>query len=189
MHTLLLTGFVPFLTHAENPSQLIAEALHNRIIAGTRIHSLILPVAFGPDRDAAVAAIEELHPVAVISLGLAANSTEIRVERIALNLRASDDNSTEIPILPTAPAAYFSTLPVDKIATAIHQQNIPAKAHTNAGNYVCNHLMFQLLHHFAPNTPHTPSGFIHVPNTIIPFPQLVQAITTAIDITLTPQKN
>jgi pyroglutamyl-peptidase len=173
----------PFNDHAENPSQLIAQSLHNTLIAETKIHSLILPVEFGPDRDLALQTIAQLHPIAVLSLGLAATAPHIHIERIALNLRIADDGSTLIPILESAPLAYFSTLPVDKITAAIRKEKIPASAHTHAGNYVCNHLMFHLLHHFAQRSPRTPSGFIHLPPTsVIPLPQQTQAITTALQI-------
>ena len=40
---------------------------------------------------------------------------------------------------------------------------IPAEVSNSAGTYVCNHLMYGVLHHLAGEAPSTRAGFIHVP--------------------------
>ncbi|NLZ56398.1 MAG: hypothetical protein GX900_07030 [Clostridiaceae bacterium] len=59
--------------------------------------------------------------------------------------------------------AYFSTLPVRKIVEAIEAVGVPAQISNSAGTYVCNHVMYRLLHEA--NTAEMPflTGFIHVP--------------------------
>ena len=57
--------------------------------------------------------------------------------------------------------AYFSTLPVRKIAEFINDAGISAQVSYSAGAYVCNDLLYTLLKRFE-NTA-TKVGFIHVP--------------------------
>lgn len=75
-----------------------------------------------------------------------------------------------MPLVAGGPAAYFSTLPVKKMVAAIATSSatasdegieIPAELSTTAGTFVCNQLLYGLLHHCA-NTP-VKVGFIHVP--------------------------
>lgn len=74
-----------------------------------------------------------------------------------------------MPLVAGGPAAYFSTLPVKKMVAAIAASGatvadgggeIPAELSTTAGTFVCNQLLYGLLHHCA-GTP-VKVGFIHV---------------------------
>ena len=163
MSLALITGFEPFGDFRENPAQQIAEQLHGQTIGDIDITSLILPVTYGRDTDILFPAIEELQPQLVLSLGLAARATCLQVERIALNLRNAEIADGQIPILADAPAAYFATIDVDSVASAICRQSIPAQPHVYAGTYLCNHVMYQALHLAATRGLSLRSGFIHLP--------------------------
>ena len=63
------------------------------------------------------------------------------------------------PVIPNAPAAYFSTLPVKAMVEAMQRVGVPARLSDTAGTYVCNALMYAMLH----QTKDVPCGFIHVP--------------------------
>ena len=67
------------------------------------------------------------------------------------------------PILPGGPAAYFSTLPVKAMVSAIQDAGLPGKLSNTAGTFVCNQLLYRVLHHAAARMPHCRCGFIHVP--------------------------
>ena len=67
------------------------------------------------------------------------------------------------PIAPEGPAAYFSTLPVKAMVAAIREAGIPSSLSNSAGVYVCNHLMYGVLHAAATRFPGMRAGFIHVP--------------------------
>ena len=70
---LMLTGFEPFLDVKLNPSGEIARALDGRLIAGTTVHSAILPVAYrslGPSYARALEELEPSLPIALLSLGV-----------------------------------------------------------------------------------------------------------------------
>jgi len=120
--------------------------------------------------------LEEHKPDAVISLGQSGKCPEISVERVAINLnnvRSSDgkreiaDNAGEKPvdkaIIPEGEAAYFSTLPVWQLTAAIQNSGIAAAVSYSAGTYVCNHVMYIVLHLARLHYPNMRAGFIHVP--------------------------
>ena len=65
------------------------------------------------------------------------------------------------PVIKGGPDAYFSTLPVRRMAEAIKSQGIPAELSYSAGAYVCNDLIYTLLSHFRDSE--TRVGFIHIP--------------------------
>jgi pyroglutamyl-peptidase len=67
------------------------------------------------------------------------------------------------PILKTAPAAYFSTLPIHALRDALLAQSIPAELSSSAGHFVCNHVFFHLAHSLRKARRNIPAGFIHVP--------------------------
>jgi pyroglutamyl-peptidase len=69
----------------------------------------------------------------------------------------------DLPIREGGPAAYFSTLPVGKIITAIKESGIPAEQSLTAGSYLCNHMMYTLLDLAAEDQTLKSCGFIHIP--------------------------
>ena len=109
------------------------------------------------------------RPEAVVCLGQATGRKAITPERAALNLMdaARPDNAgnrpAEEPVVPGGPAAYFSTLPVKAMAAAVREAGIPAAVSNTAGTFVCNSLMYAMLHYAASRRPDLPCGFIHVP--------------------------
>ena len=161
MHGVLLTGFVPFGKFLVNPSQQIAESLHGQHIEGHRVESIVLPVEFGPDVEFVLPAIERIQPHLVLSLGLASRAPCIWVERIALNLRC--EAGGERPIIEQGPAAYFARLDSESVASAIRAVDVPAIAHVYAGNYLCNHIMYQVLHYLARDSDARRAGCLHLP--------------------------
>jgi pyroglutamyl-peptidase len=169
--TLLLTGFEPFGDDPSaqnlNPSQQLATALHGQHIGAWRIAGEVLPCVFGQAPRVLKKLIAEYQPEAVVCLGQAGGRAAISIERIAVNWdeAALPDNAgvvrTGQPILKTAPAAYFSTLPIHAMRDAVLAQSIPAEISSSAGHFVCNHVFFSLMH--ALRGAKIPAGFVHVP--------------------------
>ncbi|WP_207480593.1 pyroglutamyl-peptidase I family protein [Arenibaculum pallidiluteum] len=167
---ILVTGFEAFAEHAANPTSWLIGRL-----AGTPgIAAAVLPVTW-EGSVARLAELVELHrPRAVVSFGLSFSTDRIAVERVALNLDESDrpDNSGEFRrgrmIAPEAPAALWSTLPVEAIVDSLAAAELPAGASAHAGTYVCNHLFFSARRRW----PDLPVGFVHVP----PFPDAVAGL-------------
>ncbi len=93
----------------------------------------------------------------------------ISVEKVAINYRYASipDNlgasPRETPVCSDGPAAYFATIPVEKIAEAMRAEGIPAAVSYSAGTYVCNDTFYSLMHMIANRYPGIRGGFIHVP--------------------------
>lgn len=166
--TILVTAFDPFGGESLNPAQLAVERLPNRI-GEHDIIKYIVPTVFGLSGDLVTAQMNHLSPDVVICAGQAAGRNAITVERVAINVMdaSKPDNAGVIPedtpIVPDGPAAYFSTLSVKAMVSAIKAAGIPAKISNTAGTFVCNQLLYRVLHHAAARIPNCRCGFIHVP--------------------------
>lgn len=165
---ILITAFDAFGEGARNASQELLFALPARI-DGAELFRHVLPTVFIRAADEAIRLIDTLQPDAVVCLGQAEGRDAVTPERVAINLmdaRIPDNEGfcpCDEPIAPEGPAAYFSTLPIRCMAQAMQAAGVPARLSSTAGTYVCNSLMYALLHYFAAHRPSVPCGFIHVP--------------------------
>ena len=161
---ILVTAFEPFGGDALNASQEILNALP-ATHGGVRLEKRLLPVSFCFAPRLALEAAERLRPEAIVCLGQAGGRDAVTPERVAVNLMDASmpDNDgfqpVDEPVIPNAPAAYFSTLPVKAMVEAMQRVGVPARLSDTAGTYVCNALMYAILH----QTKDIPCGFIHVP--------------------------
>lgn len=166
--TALVTGFAPFGGEPVNPSQLIAQELHGRTIAGHRVVGAILPTEFATSLDTLKELLARHKPALVLALGQAGGRAEISLERIAVNLidaRIPDNAGTQpvdVAVVENAPNAYFSTLPLKAMLAGLRQAGIPAALSHSAGTFVCNQVFFGLAH-LLKRRRGMRGGFIHVP--------------------------
>lgn len=168
MKKLLLTGFVPFLDNPINPTEEIVNALAGKIIGRYEIVGRILPVEFAESAIQCTRYIDELKPDVVISLGLAAGRNKVTPERIAINCRdgAADNSGVKLqdaPIEEDGPAGYFSTLPIRSFVDASVEKGYPASISNTAGTYLCNNVMYSVLHKIERENLDISAGFIHIP--------------------------
>ena len=167
MKTVLMTGFEPFDGEQVNPAWEAVSQLNDRMIGSTKVVARQLPCVFGVAVEQITRMIDELKPELVIAVGQAGGRADISVERVAINLNDAriPDNVGAQPIdetiEPRGPAAYFATLPVKAMVAGIREAGIPASVSQTAGTYVCNHVMYGLLHHLRRRK--TRGGFIHIP--------------------------
>ncbi|MDT7837154.1 pyroglutamyl-peptidase I [Aquabacterium sp. OR-4] len=166
--TLLLSGFEPFAGERINPSWEVARALAGQQIGGWRVVALQLPCVFGQSRAVLQQALRRWRPAGVIALGLAGNRGAISVERVALNLvdaRMADNagaRPVDVPVLPGAPFGLATRLPAKAIVARLQAEGLRAELSLSAGSFVCNELMYGLLHGLR-RRPKVPAGFIHLP--------------------------
>lgn len=164
----LLTGFEPFDGEAINPSWEVARALDGEPIGGWRVAAVQLPCVFGASRAALEAAITRRRPAGVIALGLAGNRGAISVERVAVNLvdaRIPDNagaQPVDVPVVAGAPLALATRLPAKAIVARLQAAGLHAELSLSAGSFVCNEVMYGLLHRLR-RRPAMPAGFIHLP--------------------------
>lgn len=163
----LVTGFEPFGAHSINPSQLIAETLNGTTLNNASIIGIVLPVDFNKSLEGARAAIEKYHPDVILSLGLAARSKMLNVEKIAVNFKRypKDDGTWSFPqrIDKNGPLARVTSLDAGVIAREIRNAGIPARQSFFAGTYICNALFYGVLGDIKENNMTASVGFIHVP--------------------------
>jgi len=168
MKTVLLTGFEPFDKETINPSWEVVSGLHDTEGEGYRIISLQLPCVFGESLQTLQRAIEAYTPSVVIAVGQAGGRVDISVERVAINIddaRIPDNKGQQPidqPVVSEGPAAWFSTLPIKSIVMTLKHHGIPASVSQTAGTFVCNHVMYGLLHELRAK-PEVKGGFIHIP--------------------------
>ena len=191
MKKLLITGFEPFGGEEINPSWEAVSRLPNEINEYT-LTKLRIPVVFGEAADSVLRAAANLHPDVILCIGQAGGRGAITPELVAINLRYAKipDNAgyqpKDTPILKDGACAYFSTLPMRKMAEAITDVGIASQVSYSAGAYVCNDLLYTLLARFDGTS--TRVGFIHIPYCIeqekepsMELSQMVKALTVAIE--------
>ncbi len=163
---ILVTAFGPFGERSENASSLALAGLRK---AFPKIRTRTLPV------DAVIApsrlkqAISLIRPDALLMLGEAGGSTEIRLETTAwneLDFRIPDVSGRQYMqriIREGATPSMSSTLPLREIHSSIHSLGHPVTLSDDPGRYLCNQLFFVALDHLARNGITIPAGFIHLP--------------------------
>lgn len=195
MKKLLITGFEPFGGETLNPSweavQLLPETIGNYALT-----KLQIPTVFGEAARKVISRAEEVCPDVILSIGQAGGRKAVTPEVVGINLREASipDNAGNQPqaepVVTGAPAAYFATVPVRDMVQHIKEIELPAALSYSAGAYVCNDVLYSLLHRYA-GTP-TLCGFIHVPYLpeqvagkenipSLPLEQIVTALTAALE--------
>lgn len=166
MKKLLITGFDPFDGQTVNPSWEAVKLLPDTI-GEYKLCKLPIPTRYTAAPQIVLQKAAEFRPDVILSVGLAGGRDAVTPERIAVNIRDAriPDNGGVLHsgerIAPDGPAAYFSTVPVEAMAEAVRSLRLPASVSNTAGTYVCNDVLYSLLHHF--HSSSTRVGFIHVP--------------------------
>ena len=166
MKKLLISGFEPFGGESINPSWEAVSMLPIEI-NGYQLTKLRLPVVFGEAAKKLIDVADEIGPDVILCIGQAGGRAAITPELVAINLRyaKNPDNKGNMPmdeeIISGGDKAYFSTIPVRRIADALASSGIRGSVSYSAGAYVCNDLLYTLLSKY--NGSETRVGFIHVP--------------------------
>jgi pyroglutamyl-peptidase len=160
----LLAGFAPFGGERVNPSWEVAKRLDGAVIEGAVVRAVRLQVETRAAIQKVTRLIAELRPDVVLGLGQAGGRHAISIERVAVNLFSRDEAGGKPirPVIDGAPAAYFTRLAVKSILDVLQQAEIPAVQSFTAGIFVCNAVMYAILHALRHN-PAVFAGFIHLP--------------------------
>ena len=166
MKQLLITGFDPFGGASVNPAREAVMALPD-VVGDYALTKLEIPTVFGLAAETVLRAAEALCPDVILCVGQAGGRAAITPEVVAINLREASipDNAgnqpKNMPVVENAPTAYFSTLPVRAMTEGVKAAGIPCSLSYSAGVFVCNDLLYTLLHHY--DGTDTRVGFIHIP--------------------------
>jgi len=164
----LVTGFDPFGGEPVNPAFEAVKMLPDEI-AGAEVIKLEIPTVFSKCGPAVEAGIEKYHPDVVINVGQAGGRSCVTIEQVAINLAEAriPDNDGEQPsdeaLQADGEPAYYATIPVKAIVKNVRDHKIPCHISYTAGTYVCNCIMYNVLHMAAKKYPNIRAGFIHVP--------------------------
>ena len=191
MKKLLISGFFPFDKEEINPSWEALCRMPDRI-SEYELTKICIPVVFSEAAKVLIGEAEKINPDIILCIGQAGGRSAVTPELVGINLRHANipDNDGNMPkdepIIPGGEKAYFSTLPVRKIASAINGLGIPSQVSYSAGAYVCNDVLYTLLSHF--ENSNTKVGFIHVPyckeqnkEPSMSLDDIIKALTVAIE--------
>jgi len=162
----LITGFDPFGGETINPAYEAVKAIPE--IQGVDLIKVEIPTVFHKSKDHLKKAMDQHKPDIIICVGQAGGRSHVTLERVAINVddaRIPDNDGQQPidqPVVEHGPAAYFTNLPIKAMAKAIQDAGLPGGISNTAGTYVCNHIMYQLMH-MIKDQPGLRGGFIHVP--------------------------
>ena len=171
-NTLLLTYFGPFPGVPVNPTVALAEGAVralNTARPDLRVVARELPVSYDGSSAALRAALQEVQPDALISLGVAVGRDVVSLEQVAINLDSAGiedndgDRRCDEPIVPDGREAYFSSLPVRASFERLRAAGEPVEISYTAGTYVCNHVFYEGQRISRELGLSIPAGFVHVP--------------------------
>ena len=170
--TLLLTYFGPVPGVPVNPTVALAEGAVralNTARPDLRVVARELPVSYDGSSAALRAALQEVQPDALISLGVAVGRDVVSLEQVAINLDSAGiedndgDRRCDEPIVPDGREAYFSSLPVRASFERLRAAGEPVEISYTAGTYVCNHVFYEGQRISRELGLSIPAGFVHVP--------------------------
>lgn len=163
MKKVLITSFDAFGQDCLNASFELMKILPNQL-GIKKIDKLQIPTVRYKSVQVIQDYLQNKYYDYIICLGQAAGTEHIRLEKVAINLddfRIKDNEGNQPideKIILEGENAYFSRLPLKKILRRLSDENIPAQISYTAGTFVCNHVMYSLLHYREEKV-----GFIHVP--------------------------
>ena len=191
MKKLLITGFDPFGGELINPAWEAVKLLPDTI-GEYNLYKLEIPTVYQRAGEKVLSAAQTLRPDVILCIGQAGGRKAVTPERVAINVRDARicDNAGNRPedesVVPGAPTAYFTTVPIKKMTQAISTAGYPAAVSDSAGTFVCNDVLYTLLHHYADTEVRV--GFIHVPflpeqgQPSLPLADTVAALTAAMAV-------
>ena len=165
---ILVTGFDPFGGEPTNPSWEAVRRLPDEV-AGAQVVKVQIHTVFERSKDDVRTAILEHDPDVIVCVGQAGGRYSVSPERVAINMddgRIPDNDGfqpIDVPVYEDGPPAYFSTLPIKAMVTAMIGAGVPAAVSNTAGTYVCNHVMYTALYLVDHEFPGKRAGFVHVP--------------------------
>jgi len=164
---LLMSGFEPFGGYESNPSYDAIAGMDEEMIDGLDVRVIEIPVTWAGGWTTLLAEIERLNVDLVVATGVA-GSDYMRLETRGRNIMEQTDNDDVTmngeEIVEGGPDEVFDGLPVQEMADAMIAAGYPAQLSDDAGTYLCNHVLYNLMY-YVENlaTRDIDAGFIHVP--------------------------
>lgn len=161
---LLITAFEPFGPWNSNSSSLCLEALLPLLPDGWQVVARVYPVDFESTRKVLELDLSARFDWA-LHLGQTQQTARIRLEAVGLNVggHPGATESHTFGLIPSAPAAYQTSLPLSDWAQRLRTAGFPASVSYHAGTYLCNATLYWGRHFIEQNGLPTQTCFVHVP--------------------------
>lgn len=173
----LITGFEANDPQYRNASAVLLEMLAGQLTdlgcacGGIEVRTKLMPGDTRALAGSLEAALDEQpNPTHLLLLGQAPGRNKVTLERYATNLRdfgTSDRHGNlpcDVPVIDGGPAAYRSTWPEQtRLVEALNNVGIPAAMSNDAGNHLCNQLLYLALHAGAECGRTYVVTFVHIP--------------------------
>lgn len=164
----LLTGFGPFGTVVNNPSQSIVEYFEEAGLPGHVLTTRVFPVSFRQAGEQMASLLQNGEFGVALLLGVAQTDPQFRLEQIGRNrcqarIPDRDGWQPEGDLLPSAPEAYSTVCDTASLCDLLTAQGFSARLSDSAGGYVCNATYFAALHTVAADSLLTRCLFLHLP--------------------------
>jgi len=166
MPRVLVTAFGPYGVWEENASWQAMIELTRKLPSSPQVTTRLYPVDFDVVRERLEKDLRGGFDYA-LHLGQAPGAASILLETIGLNVRGAPLTDLNQPqsLVPNAPVAYQSDLPVAFWAQRLREAGIPARVSYHAGTYLCNATLY-LTHYLCEQHGwRTRAAFAHVPLT------------------------
>lgn len=156
---LVVSGFEPFGGRDVNASYVLAQAIEK---SHPPFKAVQVPVIWGAPLEAWKA-----HGAsAQFWLAFGEGTSVFQIETTARNQRGPfPDNTQSTPGTPLTakdgPATLDSALPAEALASALRARGFPVRVSTNAGQYLCEEMLYTLL--LQEKKPGAQVMFVHVP--------------------------
>ena len=167
----LLTGFGPFPTVPVNATMRLLPALAaaaRHAFPDVRFATAILPTEWRAAPDHLDALLATHDPDIALHFGVSRRARGFEIERRGRNLCAGQDTAGEQPpsqvLQATGPDLNPVDLPAAQIIARLRRRGIAAHASWDAGQYLCNALLYHSL--ARGRTTSTRSAFIHIPSNL-----------------------
>ncbi len=165
---ILVTGFGPFPGAPDNPTGPLVRALAREAWSGATVKAHVFPTRYQAVDRALPRLLKTFKPDAIVMFGLATRSRAIRVETLARNrISHHPDAGGTTPgpcaIQTTAPRILTARAPAAAMLRALTRAGWPARLSRNAGDYLCNYVLWHATCATADRTGPKLAAFIHVP--------------------------
>lgn len=164
MARVLVTAFGPYAQWKTNSSWLAMVELTQKLPVLPDVTTRLYPVDFLVVRAKLETDLRDGYDY-VLHLGQAPGAASLHLESIALNVGTStgDHPDTHHVLVPGAPVAFQSSLPLADWAFRLRQAGIACRVSFHAGTYLCNAIFY--LTHFlcAKYGLQSNAAFVHIP--------------------------
>ncbi len=179
MKTIILSAFGRFGDYVANSTELVAHQLHERVVAGLKVHSIVFEcnIPFDNRGKILLDLAETNNASGIIALGMASDKNGICVESVARNVINNPKYCPGLEGKPVDPnftcgeelELDLSPWNFDLFVQECGRRNVPVeKLSRDAGGFCCNHLMFQVeaLQRTRETCQRIPFIYIHIPCSI-----------------------